>query len=320
MAEFGFYPGYGLSRVNAIVAWLGKPDFLQLHGDIRDWPNFISSMRGNVDESEKYTIDDAKKVGVKLQITQPAFPRGGNITDAAAGKYNGYYDDSAKAIDAALGDIAYEPVFRSWVEWNGRWMLWSAYTEADGKKVAAGFRHQVDAFRRYRPKAIIDWNYNRGEKPPMWGWPGDEYVDVISWDGYIEAQYVGQEDGAAVFERFRTEGYGLDWLANFARSKGKLMAISETGLKSVSDKQGAAYLRAMRAWCVKNLDVLAWVSPFLETFDPKKSSQWEDVELRASGNNARPLSMQAMVELRDAIRGKQPSGAITPPVVTPPVT
>lgn len=324
MAMFGFYPGYGLNRVQAITEWLGQPQFLQLHGDKRTWADFVSSMRGNIDESEKLTIDEAKKLGVRLQITQPGFIEGANLKDAAAGKYNTHYEASAKAINEALGLIDYQEVFRTFVEWNGRWMPWQARNEAEAKLVAAAFRHYVTLYRKYRPKAIIDWNYNRAELNPLWGWPGDEYVDVISWDGYIEAQHVGNEDGAKVFERFRTEPYGLDWCADLARQKKKKMAISETGLKSCTDAQGVSYLKAMTKWILANLDVVEWVSPFLEKFDFEKlktdpNHKWNDVELRATGQWARPNSQKAMRAMADAIK-KTSSTPTLPPVTNPPVT
>jgi hypothetical protein len=60
-------------------------------------------------------------------------------------------------------------------------------------------------------------------------YPGNGYVDIIGMDVY-DIGWVVYPGARAEFQSILTRRWGLDWLAKFARQKGKPIAIPEWGL------------------------------------------------------------------------------------------
>ena len=74
------------------------------------------------------------------------------------------------------------------------------------------------------------WDFNSDRGPVEQYYPGDDCVDVISQDIYWTEELQGKDPKAA-FQR-HVHGYsrGLAWMAEFAKARGKPIAISEFGV------------------------------------------------------------------------------------------
>ncbi len=100
---------------------------------------------------------------------------------------------------------------------------------ADPELYIRGFRILAERARRMSPRFQIDWNTNAGREniAPDLLYPGDDVVDLVSQDWYL--QFPGQ-----TFERFATMPFGLNWGHQFATDHGKLYGWSEFGMKGDS--------------------------------------------------------------------------------------
>lgn len=117
-----------------------------------------------------------------------AFGEGVSLAEIAAGKWDEYLDSYAR--DAARVDI---PVILRWGhEMNGNWYPW-ALAKNDRKPDAyiQAFRHVVERFRKAGAhKVQFAWCINNDSVPnEPWNhltasYPGDDYVDWVSIDGY----------------------------------------------------------------------------------------------------------------------------------------
>lgn len=132
-------------------------------------------------------------------------------------------------------------IFRPWHEHNGDWFWWGNgnVSEEDYIKL---FRFTVDYLKdekdihhllyafspdrsRLRMDTIPEQNY-------LWGYPGDDYVDIIGLDNYGDVGRLGGpytlEQQAEYFES------SLKLITKIARQKGKVAALTETGLEGVT--------------------------------------------------------------------------------------
>ena len=132
-------------------------------------------------------------------------------------------------------------IFRPWHEHNGDWFWWGKgnateedYIQlyrftVDYLKDEKNIHHLLYAFSpdrsRLRMDTIPKENY-------LYGYPGDEYVDIIGLDNYGDVGRLGGSDSAHVQrEKFITS---LKLITEIAREKGKVAALTETGLEGVT--------------------------------------------------------------------------------------
>lgn len=235
-ANVGVYAGYTQDGVNAFEDWLGADvDFVGVHAGQKDWSDWLGSING--------LIRNFKDVDAKLAWSLPMIVNGSSLTAAAAGAYDSYYLQAAKALAAA--SPANEPIYvRIGEEFNGNWMVWAA--KGKEKEFIATFQKIVDIFRSVSSNFKFEWNVNIGDNgmDPATAYPGDAYVDIIGMDFYYKSQY----DNANTLAQWNynvTRKYGLQWLEDFAAAHNKPTAYSEWGIDST---QGAAYIAAAQAW------------------------------------------------------------------------
>lgn len=121
-------------------------------------------------------------------------------------------------------------IFRPFHEMNGGWFWWGSASSTPGKYKEL-FRFTVDYLRNERElhQLIIAYSTDlfstAGEY--MTCYPGDDYVDVMAFDDYHGLKEKG--------ETHRTVRM-LEILDSLSAARGKLVAISETGVETIPDE------------------------------------------------------------------------------------
>ena len=132
-------------------------------------------------------------------------------------------------------------IFRPWHEHNGDWFWWGKGNVSEEDYIAL-FRYTVDYLKdekdvhhllyafspdrsRLRLDTIPEQNY-------LWGYPGDDYVGIIGIDNYGDVGRAGGPDS----EEKQAENFveSLKLITQIARDKGKVAALTETGLEGVT--------------------------------------------------------------------------------------
>jgi len=121
-------------------------------------------------------------------------------------------------------------IFRPWHEMDGTWFWWGrkACTPEELREL---FRFTVDYLKNEKglDQMLVayspDRNFNTLDEYLKW-YPGDEYVDVIGMDNYYDLEKEGLVDSAV---------YKLHMIIDYANEKGKISALTESGLKNLTD-------------------------------------------------------------------------------------
>lgn len=166
-----------------------------------------------------------------------------------ANVYSG--SDDATFLDVARTIASRDPrgVIRIGHEMNGNWYDWSQDSATGtAAEYARAFQHLVKLFRQVSPNFKFVWNPGAGK----WAgidclptYPGDGYVDFISFDQYEDARYMGSMSPTERWNKFLVnDGRGLNWLAEFAGQHGKPIAFDEWAT-SIDD---GTYITNMANW------------------------------------------------------------------------
>ncbi len=151
-------------------------------------------------------------------------------------KYVGWLDRLAAFLSSVRTDDG-EPVpivFRPFHEMSGRWFWWGS-GHVTPEDYRALWRFTVEYLRdrkglhqllwAYSPNALRDYGEDR-----YWTWyPGGAYVDVLGFDDYSSLAQGGGRAGVTQL------GHDLAWLVRMARERGKIAALTETGVEGVPD-------------------------------------------------------------------------------------
>ena len=132
-------------------------------------------------------------------------------------------------------------VFRPWHEHNGDWFWWGKGNctkeeyialfrfTVDYLRVEKKIHHLLYAFSPDRSRLKMD---SLSEANYLYGYPGDNYVDIIGLDNYGDVGRVGGLDSP---EKQRDNFVNsLKLITKIAREKGKVAALTETGLEGVT--------------------------------------------------------------------------------------
>jgi mannan endo-1,4-beta-mannosidase len=123
-------------------------------------------------------------------------------------------------------------IFRPWHEQTGGWFWWGSESTTPEAYIALyrftveylrdtkGLRHLLYA---WSPNSPSDYGYENF----LVTYPGDDYVDVMGFDDYWSL--AGREDGVNVMTSH------LRFLVETAEARGKIPALTETGLEAVRD-------------------------------------------------------------------------------------
>jgi hypothetical protein len=232
----GAFVGNNPADLVQFEKWLGKPvDQIAAHAGRANWRDWIGSI--------KLPLDRWTPLDKPIAWTIPLFVDGGTLNDAAAGKYQVYYEQAAQILARSrpTDDVIY---IRTGEEFNGDWMPWSATGRE--KEFIDAYRRFVEAFRAVSNRFRFEWNVNVRETRmnPVDAYPGDEYVDVIGMDFYYNIQW-NPADSRVAWDEMVNAPYGLKWLEEFAAAHNKPTAYPEWGVNS--DGAGP-YIESAAKW------------------------------------------------------------------------
>lgn len=134
-------------------------------------------------------------------------------------------------------------IFRPFHEHNGDWFWWGKGHTSEADFITL-WRFTIDYLREQKQQhnLIIAFSPDRSridlehiERDYLYGYPGDEYVDIIGLDDYFD---VGRDiNPATPEEQHKAFVESLTFIAQLARQKNKIPALTETGLESISNSQ-----------------------------------------------------------------------------------
>lgn len=191
------------------------------------------------------------------------------------------HTDHDSVIDAQASYLANQgrgnSIIRIAWEWNGDWYTWRAGS-AGVAHFKAGFRRIVNRFRAKSSQFKFCFEVNAGT--PLYGkpgtavltdaYPGDDVVDLVGIDIYQfkSESTTGTADFSGWLRARPGRGVALNDVADFARSRGKGMAIMEWGIHGTSGYgDDPNWIQGMWNWLVANQDVVACEAYFNEA-DP----------------------------------------------------
>jgi hypothetical protein len=232
----GAYVGNNPSDLIEFEKWLGRPvDQIAAQTGRANWSDWLGSI--------KWSIQIWTPLNKPIAWTIPLFADGGTLHDAAAGKYQQYYEQAAKVLAQSrpADDVIY---IRIGEEFNGNWMPWSA--AGHEQDFIGAYRQFVGAFRSASKRFRFEWNVNVRETrmDPATAYPGDDYVDVIGMDFYYNIKW-NPTNARLAWDEMVHAPYGLKWLEEFAAAHNKPTAYPEWG---VNFDGAGPYIESAARW------------------------------------------------------------------------
>ncbi len=145
--------------------------------------------------------------------------------------FNAYLDIIAEYAKA-LQEKNIPILFRPFHENNGNWFWWGSSTDVETYKSI--FRYMEEYLQQSGVHNLLyvyspNGPFNSADEY-MERYPGDEYIDILAFDYYDDYYtYPAISDGS-FFEKLQTT---CEIVTTLARERGKLSAISETGVRAM---------------------------------------------------------------------------------------
>ena len=135
-------------------------------------------------------------------------------------------------------------IFRPWHEHNGQWFWWGKGNCTEEEYIAL-YRFTVDYLRNERKvhQLLFCFAPDRGgvklnkkaAEHYLYGYPGDDYVDILGLDNYTD---VGKHTNPLNRKKQRENFIrSLEVITQVAKDRGKVAALTETGLEGVKKDQ-----------------------------------------------------------------------------------
>ena len=161
------------------------------------------------------------------------------------GEKHAEFRNQLDLLAAFLKQIKKAPViFRPWHEHNGGWFWWGRgncteeeyiqlfrYT-VDYLKEEKKIHHLLYAFSPDRSQWVLG---DQAKENYFYGYPGDDYVDIIGLDDYADVGRKGGPDSPEQQKEYFLTALKL--ITEIAKEKDKVAALTETGLESVDNAQ-----------------------------------------------------------------------------------
>ncbi|UII19259.1 glycoside hydrolase family 26 protein [Fulvivirga ligni] len=194
--------------------------------------------------------------------------------------YVDYLDKVADFIKKCkVGFTPIPIVFRPFHEHNGNWFWWGKGLASEEDYIQL-YRFTVSYLRDERNihQLIYAYSPDRSrldmstpETSYFYGYPGDDYVDIIGLDNYWDVGH--GSNNASIEEQQEQFRKSLELINKIAQEKGKVAALTETGSFGVKDKEwfSKSILEPMEASGddLKIAWMLVWRNRFRkETFTP----------------------------------------------------
>lgn len=145
------------------------------------------------------------------------------------------FNEGLKVADSAGVETYIPIIFRPWHEHNGDWFWWGKGNASEADYIALwqftvqylrdekGLRNLIYAYSPDRSR--IDMAHF--ERDYFYGYPGDDYVDVIGLDNYWDVGHSANSASAA--EQTANFTAALKQIAVIAAARSKIAALTETG-------------------------------------------------------------------------------------------
>jgi hypothetical protein len=201
-------------------AWLGRSmSHVGAYAAKTTWANFDRSSFKQWTGSGKELV-----VGVPmLMVNEP-----GTLAQGASGRYDVHFRRLAERLVREGHPTA---ILRVGWEFNGGWFPWRA--DRDPKAFASYWRRIVTTMRSVPGAQGLRFDWNPGHGPrfvPVAAYPGDAYVDVIGMDVYDRTWGDRFKDPSARWSDYLNRPYGLQWLRDFADTRGTPVSFPEWGV------------------------------------------------------------------------------------------
>lgn len=133
-------------------------------------------------------------------------------------------------------------IFRPFHEHNGDWFWWGKGPATEAEFIQL-WRFTVDYFRNERKihsllyafaPARSRMTYPLTTSEYLYGYPGDEYVDVLGFDNYFDLDGIWNK--APLEQQKKSFKESLELIVNLAEEKNKIAALTETGSVNIKTK------------------------------------------------------------------------------------
>ena len=232
METTGSYPavhGWDIGRVSTQPFNLDTVDFRQMHRWIK-----ATYKRGGVN-TISWHLDNPKTGGdswERVETVKAILPGGAHHQ-----AYLDKLESAAKFLKKCKSGFTRIPIiFRPFHEHNGDWFWWGKGHTTEEDYIAL-WRFTVDYLRNEMGVRNLLYAYSpdRSRMPMdslrtgyLWGYPGDDYVDILGLDNYWD---VGRHLNEKPLEEQNQDFIkGLRLIHDLAKEKRKVAALTETGL------------------------------------------------------------------------------------------
>lgn len=223
----------------AFQDWIGVPiPLIRAHGGRESWQDHAGSLNWLGSQFANEGADVVWTVPMLLTT-------GTDLAAAAAGAYDDNYRAAAQACLNGSPDQD-EIIVRFGEEFNGSWMPWRAGNGFGNEaNFVATYRRMVDTFRAVSSKFTfewcvnLDWAYDTAQT-----YPGDDYVDYIGMDFYVNPDF-HPADPLAAWASLRDKQWGVQGIVDFARSRGKQITFPEWGVDNRYAADFSPYINAV---------------------------------------------------------------------------
>ncbi|WP_438863500.1 glycoside hydrolase family 26 protein [Neptunicella sp.] len=151
------------------------------------------------------------------------------------------FNQQLKVTNKQGKQVSIPLIFRPWHEHTGDWFWWGKGHTAEQDYIALwrftvdylksqGVHNLIYAYSPDRSRINLD-NY---QADYLYGYPGDNYVDVLGIDTYID---LGRDENISVEQQKDNFRRTLEYTVEIAKQKHKLPAVSEGGWDGIKDNQ-----------------------------------------------------------------------------------
>jgi mannan endo-1,4-beta-mannosidase len=151
------------------------------------------------------------------------------------------FNEQLTVVDERGNKHAIPIIFRPWHEHNGDWFWWGKGPATEAEYIALwqftvgylrdnkNIHNLIYAFSPDRSRIDI----NNFKRDYFYGYPGDDYVDVIGLDDYWDLGHPG--NSAAPEQQAADLALSLQSVVEIANEKNKIAALSEGGMNALPD-------------------------------------------------------------------------------------
>jgi hypothetical protein len=270
-----FLNDMSLASAKAFGDWRGRPTgALALQTGFAKWEDIVTSQG---------LLDTLKGFPGQVVVTVPLLPadKSGTLADVAGGRFDNVFMRVAEEIRVTGHK---NPIVRVGPTANVPSLPWAVGVD-DAAIYRAAARHVMELLKQQVPSLLTEWDVGCGRglegtidrtAPLTRLYPGDEVTDIIGcvhFDAYGLRAVTPEEWDAAL--RPRT-GVGLADVADFARQRGKQLAVPDWGLSNEPEGGGddPLFITRMHEFFTANADILALENYYDDPQPPRDSAIW----------------------------------------------